>query len=255
MKPINKPLTILFALCSIFIIRSVYAEIRNATENFLYANELYKQKNYKDAIKSYDLIINKSPQVFYNMGNCAYKLGKKGQAIALWRKAEHNWGLSSREELLNNIALAKKDLLVENEKQSTGIKKFIRLLSQQVLSFVKAIPLLWFQLILLLIWLLLFLYLRYLHIKKRRLILITLFGLLFYTASLLVLKYSLLMINYGVVINKETIMRAGPGDTYKTLGTINEGEEIKIQKESDNFYKISHKKSIGWVTQQDIKPI
>ena len=47
----------------------------NYREQFLQANEFYKDGKVEEALSLYEGIPNKGGVVFYNLGNCAYKLG------------------------------------------------------------------------------------------------------------------------------------------------------------------------------------
>ena len=62
----------------------------NFEEIFLRANEAYHEKEFQKALSLYDTIYPKSSVVYYNMGNCWYRLGNNLEALLCWRKAEHN---------------------------------------------------------------------------------------------------------------------------------------------------------------------
>ncbi len=243
-------------ICFIASYLSVHGEHQNPTEIFLYGNELYKKGDYREALKQYEQIQHKNSQVFYNMGNCAYKLNKLGHALLYWRKAEHNWGFSGRDELLKNIKLVKKELSSDApDKKISGIKKASETLSNHVISLITAIPLLWLQLAVLLMWLFLFLYLHYLHRKGRALIIACLFFFLAIAAGMLTFKYALNFRQYGVVVSKQGTLRAGPGDTYKILGEVSQGDEMQISKKIDNFYKITARGTIAWISEKELESI
>ncbi|MBS1988635.1 SH3 domain-containing protein [Candidatus Dependentiae bacterium] len=245
-----------FLLCLTASGLSVKAEHQNPQEVFLYGNELYKKGDYTEALKQYEQILHKTPQLFYNMGNCAYKLKKFGYALLYWRKAEYNWGISGRDELIKNIALVKKELVPDaSGKKISGIKKASECLSNEALSLIKAIPLLWLQLAVLLMWLFLFLYLHYLHRKGRAFVIACLFSFLALAASMLTLKYGINFRQYGVVVAKQGTLRAGPGDTYKTLGEVSQADEVRIFKKTDDFYKITTRGTIGWISQKELEVI
>src|SRR3989304_7631540 len=95
----------LIAMLLCTYINTVAAATPPTQELFIKANEFYKQGNFAGAYELYQQIPNKSAQVQYNLGNCAYKRGKLGYALWHWRKAEKRWGVFGREELLNNIRL------------------------------------------------------------------------------------------------------------------------------------------------------
>lgn len=245
-----------FLLCFTASSLSVYGEHQNSNELFLYGNELYKKGDYTEALKQYEQISQKTPHLLYNMGNCAYKLKKFGYALLYWRKAEHDWGISGRDELLKNIELVKKELTSDSSnKKTSGIKKVSESFSNEALSLIKGIPLLWLQLAVLLMWLFLFLYLHYLHRKGRAFIITCLFFFLALTASMLTLKYGITFRQYGVVVVKQGTLRAGPGDTYKTLGEVSQGDEVRIFKKTDDFYKVTARGTIAWISETELKAV
>lgn len=245
-----------FLLCFTASGLSVQAEHHNPHEVFLYGNELYKKGDYAEALRQYELIQHKNPHVFYNMGNCSYKLKKLGYALLYWRKAEYDWGISGRDELLKNIELVKKELAPDAPgKKISGIKKASEVLSNQAISLIKAIPLLWLQLAVLLMWLFLFLYLHYLHRRGRAFIIAFLFFFLALAAGMLTLKYGINFRQYGVVVVNQGILRAGPGDTYKTLGEVSQGDEIRIFKKADDFYKVTARGTIAWISEKELKSV
>ena len=73
---------------------------------FTQANEWYKKGSFEQAYQQYLKIEQPTPAVHFNRGNCAYRMGKCGMALAHWHRAEWNWGLTDREALRKNQALA-----------------------------------------------------------------------------------------------------------------------------------------------------
>ena len=54
------------------------------------ANELYKLEKYENAIEVYNEIIksnNNNPELFYNLGNCYFRLDEIGKSILYYEKA------------------------------------------------------------------------------------------------------------------------------------------------------------------------
>ncbi len=226
----------------------------NYTELFLKANEHYKKGEFKKAYKLYKDIPNPVSQVNYNLGNCAYKLDEYGYALLYWRKAERDWSLFNRTELVENITLLKNKL----NKNTQNKSKFFEYLSSgknYLFSIVRAAPLFVIQILFLVLWFFLFLYIKYLYKKKRKFLIIILFVLISILGSLLVIRYSLYYKHRGVVVSKKAILLSGPGKTFQKLGSLPEASEVLIQKESDKFYKIKFYKQIGWVNQNDVGKI
>jgi tetratricopeptide (TPR) repeat protein len=248
----NKRLLLLSLMTLICFTQATCADDHDTL--FQQANNLYKEGNYEQALNAYKNIQNKSNLVHYNIGNCHYKLQQQGKALAAWRRAEHNWGWSEREELTKNIALVKSQLHREEE----SISKF-RLAAQslynRIKSFIRATPLLWIQLLVLIIWLFLFIYLAYLRKKRKKVMISCLFFLLATAAGLLAFKYSQQLLKKGIIITQQIPVRSGPGETYQQLTTLYEGKEVRIRKQVDDHYKISFPGSIGWIPTSSLEEI
>lgn len=213
-------------------------------EVFEKANQAYKAHNYTRARELYEAIPNKSAQVYYNLGNCAYKQEEYGYALLYWRRAEKSWGMLGRSELLENIFLLKKKLGI-HQKHSIF----------RTFSLIRSIPLFVFQFLFLALWLFLFIYLRFLSKKQKKGIIMALFALIALFGILLVVRYSVDARRYGIVVETEAPLRSGPGQTFKKLATLPEADEVIIKKESDHFYKVKTEGRIGWVSTQDVKKI
>lgn len=228
----------------------------NYQEIFLKANDLYKEGKFDQALELYEKIPNKTSTVYYNQGNCAYKLGNSGRALVYWRRAERDWGFLNRTELLNNINLIKQQFKKNMSPQETpldGVKTFIDTVKNNVMSLVRAIPLFNFQLIFLVMWVFSFLYLRYLYRHRQRAIIIFLFLANVICGTLLALKYNFEFHEHGVITAKQALLMSGPGKNYQQLGQLPEACEVVIQKYSDGFYKIKIGPLIGWVDGNTIE--
>jgi hypothetical protein len=232
---------------------SVVARV-NYQEIFLQANKLYKDGEFQKAYDLYKTIHVKSPELAFNKGNCAYQLGEYGYALLYWRRAERDWGLFNRSELLDNISLLYAKLSKKTPFKN-GFIVFLKRATHYVTSLMRSISLFYLQIIFLFLWILLFLYLRHLYKKKSKWLIIILFLLVALFGTLLVFKYSLSYAKQGIVIRKNVALLSGPGNKFQQLGTLPEAVEVVIQKRSDLFYKVTFQRQIGWVKQSDIEAI
>ena len=253
----------LYGVClSIFFLVSspvVAVAALSEQELFVKANELYKQGDFVQAYDLYQQIPNKSAQVYYNLGNCAFKRGKLGYALWHWRKAEKQWGIFGREELLNNINLVKnslqKDKADVSDKGQDVVLSLIERMKSSSLAFMRAVPLLYLQLLFLLIWITLFLYLRYLYKKHQKFIIVFLFTLIAICGSMLAIKCGTKLRLYGVVVHEGAKLLSGPGETYQVLGFLAEGKEGFIYNESSGYYKVKMDSQIGWIKYGELEKI
>lgn len=215
-------------------------------EKFLQANEFYKKGDFQKAYQLYESIPGKGAAVNYNLGNCAYKRGELGLALAHWRRSEIQWGIWNRGELLHNIAL------VQGNLHDDTVSGYIRSLKGSVVSFVRSVPIFVFQVLFLIIWLFLFIFIKTLYKKKHKILIMFLFLLVAVFGGALALKYSLHKGRYGVVIKNSSELLSGPDEKFSILGQVPEALEVVIKKNSDGFYKIKFNGKIGWIKAEDL---
>ena len=74
----------------LFYILFFIAQLSWAQNAFEQGNQYYQKENFQAAISSYESIINsgkESADVYFNLGNCYYKLHKVGPAVYNYEKA------------------------------------------------------------------------------------------------------------------------------------------------------------------------
>lgn len=230
---------------------------------FYKANELYKKGKFKKAMKLYEKIDNKGAAVYYNLGNCAYKLKQYGKAMLNWRRTEVFWGGFNRGELIDNIVLLREKIKTKMgfppKKRGSFLRGIVKT-KNYLVSWLRAAPLLFLQLMFLLLWIFVFVYLRFLYRKKKQFAIVTVFALIAFFGIMLIVRYSFEARTYGVVI-KDTALRSGPSDTFQELQQLPAAQEIVIKKESGDYYKavptatIKALKRVGWIHKKDIEKI
>lgn len=238
------------------VINIAYAQCSD--DAFTRANEHYKAGNFATAYATYKTIPNPDKNIHFNLGNCAFKLGKKGAALAHWRRAERDWGLSGLEELHHNIAHLRSQIIqIKDTDQPQTISQSLAHMYHAtkctLVPLVRAIPLVNIQVTVLILWILLFVCLRFARRWIGKPYIACLFALFAITASLLAVKYSLNNKTYGVIIATQATMFSGPGSSFSALGQLPEASEVVILRQSGDFYKIRHARKLGWITQQDIE--
>jgi tetratricopeptide (TPR) repeat protein len=224
----------------IVLVLSIFSSLYSLPEQdniFYQANDLYKQKQFLQAQECYAKLVDQTPQVLYNRGNCFYKQGLPGLALVYWRKAQRTWGLFNRGSLDHNIKL------VAHE------KSFLLSLS----SYFRAFPLLWLQFLVLIFWSVLCLMFAQRKKFKKMFILVSFFCCIsiFCLVAQVVFSHQ----EYGVVVSKKITFFSGPGETYQVLGELLEAQEVLIEKESGDFYKISLDSHVGWLSKKSIEKI
>lgn len=230
---------------------------QGAAAIFEQANKLYKQGFYQEALYAYNRIQQKNAVINYNIGNCEFKLQNYGKALLYWRRAEREWGFGAGIELLNNICYLKDQLnglhgKPESAEKSDPFFKKIKSLKTVFDFYIRSIPLLFFQLVFLILWILIFIFIPNWIRKKRKMLVAGLFTLIAIFGLILVMKYAFEIKQHGVVVSKQAKLLSGPGQNYQVLTVIPEATELNIEKESDGYYKIKLNGQIGWVERASV---
>lgn len=229
-------------------------------ELFTEATALYKQGSFQQALDGYQKITHKNRNVYFNQGNCAFKLQQYGKAFLFWRRAERDWGFSSRQELNDNIELVMKKTnqypqLRLNQGPLKALASYTNHLKTWYGSFIRATPLLFFQIFFLALWALFFIALKWLKQHRRGASSIMIVVIYLTAALLLASKYNQTTKIHGVVTVKEAALYSGPGTTYEYLGKLDEATEIDVQRESDGYYKIKTISRFGWIAKESVDVI
>lgn len=98
----------------LYIVFLLTSQIFFAQTGFETGNDLYQKGKYQEALNAYESVVNnheQSAELFYNLGNCYYKLNKVAPAIYNYEKAlvlKPNDG-----DVLNNLKFAQKRTIDE----------------------------------------------------------------------------------------------------------------------------------------------
>ncbi len=229
----------------------------DSEESFLLATQAYKSGDFSKAYEEFAKIPEKNAAIHYNLGNCAYQQGKYGYALLHWRRAERDWGFFGREELSANMKLVRKKISVsEGEQKDQGplvtILSSGKALKNACVSTIRATPIIWLQILVLLLWMVLFGALRYLFRHKHKIIITFLFISQVLAAGMLALKYNYTLKMSGVIVEKTVPFMSGPGKTYTQIMLLPEAKECVILKESDGYYKVKTNGSVGWIQKSAV---
>lgn len=226
-------------------------------EKFKEGNRLYTAGQFNDALKIYSEIAEsefESPELFFNMANCYYRLNNVGLSIYWYKKAELL--NPSDDDIKYNLELA--NLRVQNqppEMPQTAVSAFYENL---VLSFPIQV---WGMASL--IFFALFLGLIFLKIKsktsKRKKLAVIFAALALMIALTTILftssQYKKVSSNdKAVVISRESIVKSAPGQGGTDLFPVYEGFYVKIESTSGNQaeIKLSDGRK-GWISLDQIK--
>lgn len=246
----KKLVLILLLMCQVVVTQS-------ADELFEKANEQYKLEQYDLALKTYQQIDSLgfiSSELYYNIGNCHYKLNKVAPAIYNFEKALMINPLN--EDASNNLIFAKR-LTIDNieELPKTLLQKLDGAIVKKLSYDQWAI----FSVVLSILGCALFLlfYFAYATGRKRFFFVTSMisFLLLIATLSFTFKEYSFGQKNIqAIIFSEETDIRNAPSFNAEEVFKLHEGTKVKVLDTVDNWKKIKIADGkIGWIIASEMK--
>jgi tetratricopeptide (TPR) repeat protein len=226
---------------------------------YINAQNAYKNQDYYTAIKAYKQILANNviaPEVFYNLGNCYYKIDSIGKSIQYYEKARKIIG--DDEDLMHNLKFAHNRTVDKIEpmpefvvtstwKNIVNFKTADTWANYMVINFVFVfVSLILFQLA------------KQSSLKK------TFFGLSMLLIGVTAMFYMLAKsrtiadnsINQGVVITPSCSVKSAPQSVATDLFLIHEGTVFKIIEIQSDWFKIRlDNGNIGWIQKSAIGEI
>ena len=246
----------LFIWMSLFYLSAGFAQ--NETL-FSQATEYYNNGQYSKAIENYNAILENgehSASLYFNMGNCYYKLNNIGPSIYYYEKALLLAPNDS--EILNNLAYAQNMRLdAIEEMPKTEISKIyngvVGLFTYNG----------WAYLAVVLVMLFVILYLTYFFLrsanKKRISFIASIFSI---TLGVLCVLMAYLQQQQekkddpAIVFSKEVKVSSEPNKNSEAVFTLHEGTKVNVLEELDGWEKIwIADGQTGWLLSNDIKKI
>jgi tetratricopeptide (TPR) repeat protein len=224
-----------FGLCS-----------RDVEETVLRAHKLYEQQNVDQALKLYGSIEKKGSATWYNMGNCHYKLGNYLDALICWRRAERDVTWYELSAIHHNLDKIYKVLEIQSSHRfKTSLYRF----AQRYLSL---FSLYGWQLIFLFVWiLLLFLVAPLVRNHKYFILSVLCFITILFTGALY-LKYEIDTTRYGIIMENDLIVYAGPDKEFHKLGSFARTREVTICEQQEKWLKVQDQGLVGWVPLEHV---
>lgn len=249
----NKLLLICLALV---LLLPVFALDGKSEEVFSSAVSAYENRNFEEALQLFLQLDNekiKNDDLYYNIGNCYYRLHEAGPAILYYQKAlkinplhqsakrDLNYALSNIQDKIN---------VDEEDAVSSLWKKIYHSLPLNILAWVSL------ALFLVIIAILHWITLKFRGREKTvpifcLTVTIFIFALVFTLAIIRWNGYS--NQNSGVLLNNTTIGYSGPSPEFTRVFTIHEGMIFEIEKEDNGWSLIKLPNGIGgWISSGDI---
>ena len=226
---------------------------------FLKANNAYADENYADAFLLYKTIEKndvESSELFYNIGNAAYKLEQTAESIYYFEKAlKLNPG---DEAILNNLAYAERMRIDQFDiSPETDINKTYR----QVLNLFSADGWAYLAITLLVISCVCFAFFIFKRSTKAKRLFFTVF-ILFFIGSVggYIMADAYLTSKaesaYAINFQKEKNLLEEPNPNATALLQIHEGTKVKVLDEFRSFYQVELPNgTIGWLEKSNLKKI
>lgn len=238
-------------ICALFIGGHAMAENGQRLNDFVQANAAYTNGDYQKAIDLYQKVIqNGHPtgSLYFNLGNCYYRLDQIGWAILYYERAMHY--IPDDPDLLFNLKHARSQVEDQpDQKTSIPLKST---LNQFRLS-----ELFWFMMICHIgFWGILIV--RRFHRSEWSYYTFVVLSIVWAISlvSFLVKWYDIYYDHRGIVVSQKAVVRAGPDEKETALFELHAGSIVGCERNEDNWRLIqfaSDKR--GWARMDHIEPI
>lgn len=222
-------------------------------ELFAKGNEFYKNKSYDSAALCYDeaLALEVNSVLLYNRGNCAYRLGKLGEAILLYERSLLR--APDNSDVVKSLAFVETQIVDKKIEEELG-------LFQRTLSFVQNIvplPVQFWLLFLLSLLIAVMLYFVLFRRGNRRVMYIYICGIILFVYLLLGSSVLVKVIqseenSYAIILTKSSDAVNEPlGKTV--IFSAHEGTKVAIIKNGGEWIQVAlNNGSTGWMRRKDL---
>lgn len=187
-------------------------------------------------------------------GDLAYKNGDLGTAMLCWKRAEVNSGLFNKIKVLERIYLLK-ELTGQTKISDFNVLKNIKFVKDYFVSVIRTLPYIIIKFLFLLFWILIFLNIRKLIKRKKKLLIIFLFTKMIFLGAIFVARHNLDFNNYGVIMADKTEVYSGLGQDYPVVSILPAATVVKIDNKFNGYFKVKNKGTVGFVDQKCLERI
>ncbi|MBN2134857.1 MAG: SH3 domain-containing protein [Acidobacteria bacterium] len=232
------------------------AETDNPSARKLFdeAGEYYRLGKWDYAAANYIKIIKSGIEnhiIFYNLGNCYFRMKKIGPAMLAWEKAlKLNPGDIQIEQ---NIAFASRMIADKFEEPE---RHFLAALFSGIVSLFSVNG--WFIITIIFTWLggtafFIFQTTSKRVLKRVVMYLVIVFILFIFTTGILTyISYNKIESeNYGIILAPSVQVRSGPGNNNPVLFVLHEGVKVNVESEQGEWTRISVPNGFnGWINKR-----
>ncbi len=239
----------------LFLMLIVGLGAQSFQDNFNKASQLYEDGNFKESLKIYLGIEKyiKNWKLFYNTGNCYFKLNQFVEAKIYYLRSKKlkpfNNSINKNIEIVNRKFKDK----IPKPKLDFFNKLLLRIESILSLNFISSI------LLILILILNIFIFMLLIDGKNKLVVYFISFLFIF---TILVSFYHIYRVSKhnlkesAVIIDNNVELRSGPGDNNTVLFKVNQGLEVKIIERSKNWLQVSASSQIaGWMKEKKLEKI
>jgi len=236
-----------FSFILIIIFVSIFAG--EGQELFLRANKYYGEKDYDNALKTYDMISEKGSAVLYNMGNCYYNKHEYAYALVYWLRAEVDAHSDEYKAIQHNKERAFA-ALGKQKKQAWWwhMVEFLQSPLPDISLFV-------LQLFFLLCWSFFIVTMRKKQTGYKKIGQGFLSFCIVICAISLSVHYTQDAIHSAIVVKKDAQLFSGPDKSFHILAPIVYADCAAVKETRAGWHKIQYADMIGWVESDVIQVI
>jgi len=221
---------------------------------FVEGNQKYTEEHYKTALKSYESLIdsvNRSSEIYYNLGNAYYKTNQLGKAI--WAYESALKFDPKNEDAKFNLEFVNLKTAGEIEQPKPALTEWLkRLLFGPQIN-------LWAYISVGCSFVLSLMILLFFMTKSRRRRNISLMGgmtfallLIFSTVTAYFHKNFILSHNDGIIISEQANVRLSPLEKANVSFELLEGAKVKLLDENGEWLQVEFAGNSGWLLKKDV---
>lgn len=250
--------TILIAISFSGFLSAAAEKAETPAQSFYLANADYAKQNYAKAVEGYLKVLDagiESGNLYYNIGNGFFKLGKIGYAILCYERARRL--IPADSDLKSNLNYARS--LVEDGLSQIPRKRFLaRMIERPFESFnlnsIVAIGTVLYTLIIIIVVLNM---VSPAFARKSKVFLMTVGVVFFFNLAAFGIRYyEEEILKYGIVMQKGVECKYEPIDQSTTYYRLGEGNIVRVIKTRDDWRQIrSLDGKIAWVKKDQVEEI
>lgn len=207
---------------------------QNSANLFAQANAQYQKNECTQALALYEQIPNKSGTIWFNMGNCTYKLKEPLKALLYWKRAYKHGNSELKQDSEDNMKLLGIDYKPLPHKYANTAPLLMQILFFCIFG--------------------VFLIVGYFLIRARYWVFLAMsFSVLVSAARITYLVYS--APQQALIMHDNAAIRAGPGTEYHLIKEVPAGTTITVIQKVPGWAKVSHSATQGWIEDRQIENI